>query len=185
MSEANLLHRVDARPVELTPDAAVLRIAWCCARSWNAPVMTAEGYKPLSAGRQPPGDLAICQPAVYSGNTVRPDEMTKTIGYRDGPTELEEVLYATRLAFEAAAFGVAYPRPGRRDRRPGQANRRRCRTRAAGSGGTEQRQLAGLHGAHLHRLSARIAAEQPQRQYRPQAAGATLSGNVLVGRRLT
>jgi acyl-CoA synthetase (AMP-forming)/AMP-acid ligase II len=35
--------------------------------------------------------------------------MMKTSGYRVSPTEVEEVLYATQLVGEAAAFGVAHP----------------------------------------------------------------------------
>jgi acyl-CoA synthetase (AMP-forming)/AMP-acid ligase II len=42
----------------------------------------------------------------------RRDEMIKTSGYRVSPTEVEEVLYATQLVAEAAAFGVAHPRLG-------------------------------------------------------------------------
>jgi acyl-coenzyme A synthetase/AMP-(fatty) acid ligase len=56
--------------------------------------------------------------AVFSGDTVRRDaegflyfigrrdEMMKTSGYRVSPTEVEEVLYATRMLGECAAFGV-------------------------------------------------------------------------------
>ena len=36
----------------------------------------------------------------------RNDEMIKTSGYRVSPTEVEEVLYATRLVGECVAFGV-------------------------------------------------------------------------------
>ena len=58
--------------------------------------------------------------AVFSGDTVRRDEegylyfigrrdeMIKTSGYRVSPTEVEEILYATRLVGECAAFGVAH-----------------------------------------------------------------------------
>jgi acyl-CoA synthetase (AMP-forming)/AMP-acid ligase II len=35
--------------------------------------------------------------------------MIKTSGYRVSPTEVEEVLYATGLVGEAAAFGVPHP----------------------------------------------------------------------------
>ena len=59
--------------------------------------------------------------AVWSGDTVRTDEegflyfigrrdeMIKTSGYRVSPTEVEEVVYATGLVGEVAAFGVAHP----------------------------------------------------------------------------
>ena len=42
----------------------------------------------------------------------RRDEMIKTSGYRVSPTEVEEVLYATRLVGECAAFGVPHPALG-------------------------------------------------------------------------
>ena len=59
--------------------------------------------------------------AVWSGDTVRMDEegflyfigrrdeMIKTSGYRVSPTEIEEVMYATGLVAEAAAFGTSHP----------------------------------------------------------------------------
>jgi acyl-coenzyme A synthetase/AMP-(fatty) acid ligase len=62
--------------------------------------------------------LQLPEYAVYSGDTVRKDaegflyfigrrdEMMKTSGYRVSPTEVEEVLYATQLVGECAAFGV-------------------------------------------------------------------------------
>ena len=82
---------------------------------WNDMEKTAERYKPLP-GREP--GLVLPEVAVFSGDTVRKDdegflyfigrrdEMIKTSGYRVSPTEIEEVLYATRLVSEAAAFGV-------------------------------------------------------------------------------
>ncbi len=36
----------------------------------------------------------------------RRDEMMKTSGYRVSPTEVEEILYATKLIGECVAFGV-------------------------------------------------------------------------------
>ena len=86
---------------------------------WNDHEKTAERYKPLPAstpGREP--GLVIPELAVFSGDTVRRDEegflyfigrrdeMMKTSGYRVSPTEVEEVLYATRLIGECVAFGV-------------------------------------------------------------------------------
>src|SRR5689334_9490575 len=59
--------------------------------------------------------------AVWSGDTVRMDEegflyfisrrdeMIKTSGYRVSPTEVEEVVYATKLVDEAAALGIPHP----------------------------------------------------------------------------
>jgi acyl-CoA synthetase (AMP-forming)/AMP-acid ligase II len=88
---------------------------------WNDPEKTAERYKPLPA-REP--GLTLPEIAVYSGDTVRRDddgflyfigridEMIKTSGYRISPTEIEEVVYGTRLVGEAAAFGVPHPSLG-------------------------------------------------------------------------
>ncbi len=86
---------------------------------WNDAEKTAERYKPLPAGvggRE--AGLQLPEYAVYSGDTVRRDaegflyfigrrdEMMKTSGYRVSPTEVEEILYATRLVGECVAFGV-------------------------------------------------------------------------------
>ncbi len=88
---------------------------------WNDPVKTAERYKLLSHGA--PGreaGLQLPEYAVFSGDTVRMDdegflyfigrrdEMMKTSGYRVSPTEVEEILYATRLVGECVAFGVEH-----------------------------------------------------------------------------
>ena len=86
---------------------------------WGDAEKTAERYKPLPAGvggRE--ASLQLPEIAVFSGDTVRRDaegflyfigrrdEMMKTSGYRVSPTEVEEVLYATRLVGECVAFGV-------------------------------------------------------------------------------
>lgn len=90
---------------------------------WNDPAKTAERYKPLPAGLRPYG-LVLPELAVFSGDTVRRDEdgflyfvgrrdeMMKTSGYRVSPTEVEEVVYGTKLVGECAAFGVPHPRLG-------------------------------------------------------------------------
>ncbi|MDT7837642.1 acyl-CoA ligase (AMP-forming), exosortase A system-associated [Aquabacterium sp. OR-4] len=92
---------------------------------WNDPEKTAERYKPLpnGAGGREPG-LQLPEYAVFSGDTVRRDaegflyfigrrdEMMKTSGYRVSPTEVEEVLYATQMVGECAAFGVDHPMLG-------------------------------------------------------------------------
>ncbi len=82
---------------------------------WNDAEKTAERYK-LLPGRET--GLQLPEYAVFSGDTVkrdadgflyfvgRRDEMIKTSGYRVSPTEVEEVLYATRLVGECVAFGV-------------------------------------------------------------------------------
>ena len=88
---------------------------------WNDAEKTAERFKPLPAhtpGRE--AGLMLPEIAVFSGDTVRQDEdgflyfigrrdeMMKTSGYRVSPTEVEEVLYATRLVGECVAFGVEH-----------------------------------------------------------------------------
>jgi acyl-CoA ligase (AMP-forming) (exosortase A-associated) len=92
---------------------------------WNDPEKTAERYRllPNGIGGRLQG-LQLPEYAVYSGDTVRRDaegylyfigrrdEMMKTSGYRVSPTEVEEVLYASRLVGECAAFGVDHPMLG-------------------------------------------------------------------------
>ena len=92
---------------------------------WNDPAKTAERYKilPSDASAQASG-LPLPEYAVFSGDTVRKDEegflyfigrrdeMMKTSGYRVSPTEVEEVLYATKLVGECVAFGVEHPTLG-------------------------------------------------------------------------
>ena len=92
---------------------------------WNDAEKTAERYKllPVGVGGREAG-LQLPEYAVFSGDTVRKDaegflyfigrrdEMMKTSGYRVSPTEVEEVLYATRLLGECAAFGVDHPTLG-------------------------------------------------------------------------
>jgi acyl-CoA ligase (AMP-forming) (exosortase A-associated) len=82
---------------------------------WNDAEKTAERYK-LLPGRE--AGLMLPEYAVFSGDTVRKDaegflyfigrrdEMMKTSGYRVSPTEVEEILYATKLVGECVAFGV-------------------------------------------------------------------------------
>lgn len=86
---------------------------------WNDPEKTAERYKRLpthTPGRE--AGLVLPEIAVFSGDTVRMDEegylyfigrrdeMMKTSGYRVSPTEVEEILYATRMVGECVAFGI-------------------------------------------------------------------------------
>lgn len=92
---------------------------------WNDIEKTAERYKPLPAhapGRE--AGLVLPEIAVFSGDTVRMDEegflyfigrrdeMMKTSGYRVSPTEVEEILYATKMVGECVAFGVDNDRLG-------------------------------------------------------------------------
>ena len=92
---------------------------------WNDAEKTAERYRvlPTGVGGREAG-LQLPEVAVFSGDTVRRDaegflyfigrrdEMMKTSGYRVSPTEVEEVLYASRLVGECAAFGVDHPTLG-------------------------------------------------------------------------
>jgi acyl-CoA ligase (AMP-forming) (exosortase A-associated) len=100
-------------PGELVHRGALVSLGY-----WNDPEKTAERFKP--APGQPAG-LVMPEIAVWSGDTVRRDEegflyfvsrrdeMIKTSGYRVSPTEVEEVIYATKLAGEAAALGIPHP----------------------------------------------------------------------------
>ena len=92
---------------------------------WNDAEKTAERYKllPVGIGGRQAGQM-LPEYAVFSGDTVRKDaegflyfvgrrdEMMKTSGYRVSPTEVEEVLYGTRLVGECVAFGVDHPTLG-------------------------------------------------------------------------
>jgi acyl-CoA ligase (AMP-forming) (exosortase A-associated) len=92
---------------------------------WNDAEKTAERYKllPAGIGGRQAGQM-LPEYAVFSGDTVRKDadgflyfvgrrdEMMKTSGYRVSPTEVEEVLYATKLVGECVAFGVDHPQLG-------------------------------------------------------------------------
>ncbi|MHB8724576.1 MAG: acyl-CoA ligase (AMP-forming), exosortase A system-associated [Casimicrobiaceae bacterium] len=103
-------------PGELVHRGALVAMGY-----WNDPEKTAERFRPLP-GRE--GGVVLPEVAVFSGDTVRMDvegflyfvgrrdEMVKTSGYRVSPTEIEEVLYATNLVAEAAAFGVPHPTLG-------------------------------------------------------------------------
>jgi acyl-CoA ligase (AMP-forming) (exosortase A-associated) len=89
---------------------------------WNDAEKTAERYKllPAGIGGRQEGQM-LPEYAVFSGDTVRRDaegflyfvgrrdEMLKTSGYRVSPTEVEEVLYATKRVGECVAFGVDHP----------------------------------------------------------------------------
>ncbi len=106
----------DDEPGELVHRGALVGMGY-----WGDAEKTAERYKPMP-GRE--GGLQLPEYAVFSGDTVRRDsegflyfvgrrdEMIKTSGYRVSPTEVEEVLYATRLIGECAAFGVDHPTLG-------------------------------------------------------------------------
>jgi len=88
---------------------------------WNDPARTAERFRP-APGQDPA--LPGAELAVWSGDTVRQDEegyfyfigrsddMIKVSGYRISPAEIEEVVHATGLVGEVAAFGVPHPALG-------------------------------------------------------------------------
>jgi acyl-CoA ligase (AMP-forming) (exosortase A-associated) len=107
-------------PGELVHRGALVGLGY-----WNDPEKTAERYKPLpphSPGREV--GLVLPELAVFSGDTVRMDEegflyfvgrrdeMMKTSGYRVSPTEVEEVVYETKMVGECVAFGVEHPTLG-------------------------------------------------------------------------
>ncbi len=97
-------------PGELVHRGALVAMGY-----WNDAEKTAERYRLLP---NRPSGLVLPEYAVYSGDTVRRDaegylyfigrrdEMIKSSGYRISPMEVEEVLYATALVGECAAFGV-------------------------------------------------------------------------------
>ena len=103
------------------PGELVQRGALVAQGYWNDPDKTAQHFRPLpplAPGRQ--AGLVLPEIAVFSGDTVRSDEdgylyfigrrdeMIKTSGYRVSPTEIEEILYGTRLVGECIAFGVPH-----------------------------------------------------------------------------
>ena len=99
-------------PGELVQRGALVALGY-----WNDVEKTAERFKALP-GRE--SGLVLPEIAVFSGDTVRKDEegylyfigrrdeMIKSSGYRISPNEVEEVLYATQLIGECAAFGVPH-----------------------------------------------------------------------------
>jgi acyl-CoA synthetase (AMP-forming)/AMP-acid ligase II len=147
---------------------------------WNDAEKTAERYKPLPAGAGREAGLMLPEYAVFSGDTVRMDaegflyfigrrdEMMKTSGYRVSPTEVEEVLYATKLVGECVAFGVDHATLGQA-----------IQVIATPPDGSAALDVAALLAECKQRMPAymvphgievrnRPAAAQPQRQDRPQ-----------------
>ena len=103
-------------PGELVHRGALVSMGY-----WNDAEKTAERFKALPqtlSGR--PDGLQLPEIAVFSGDTVRRDadgylyfvgrhdEMIKTSGYRVSPTEVEDIVYATRWVGECVAFGVPH-----------------------------------------------------------------------------
>ena len=103
-------------PGELVHRGALVALGY-----WNAPDKTSERFRPVpNQIKALPND----ELAVWSGDTVRmdddgflyfigrKDDMIKTSGYRVSPAEVEEAGYASGLAREVAALGVADERLG-------------------------------------------------------------------------
>ncbi len=121
-----LVLREDGSPcVANEPGELVHRGALVGLGYWNDREKTSERYKALPAGvAGRDAGLVLPEIAVFSGDTVRMDEegflyfigrrdeMIKTSGYRVSPTEVEEIVYATRLVGECVAFGVDHPTLG-------------------------------------------------------------------------
>lgn len=103
-------------PGELVQRGALVALGY-----WNDAKKTAERFKtlPVGVGGREAG-IALDEIAVFSGDVGwmdeegylyfvgRRDEMIKTSGYRVSPTEVEEVLYATGMVGECAAFGIEH-----------------------------------------------------------------------------
>jgi acyl-CoA ligase (AMP-forming) (exosortase A-associated) len=117
-----LVLRPDGTPCDAgEPGELVQRGALVAQGYWNDAQKTAERFRPLP-GRE--SALMLPEIAVFSGDTVRcdeegflyfvgrTDEMIKSSGYRISPTEVEEVIYATKLVGECAAFGLPHPTLG-------------------------------------------------------------------------
>jgi len=117
-----LVLRPDGSPCAVDePGELVQRGALVAQGYWNDPEKTAERFRALP-GRDP--GLVLPEIAVFSGDTVRrdaegylyfigrQDEMIKSSGYRISPTEVEEVLHASGIIGECAAFGVPHPSLG-------------------------------------------------------------------------
>ena len=88
---------------------------------WNDAIKTSEHFKPVPVTEN---GLTLTEIAVWSGDKVkmdedgflyfiaRQDDMIKTSGYRVSPSEIEEIIYASGLVFEAAAMGIPHPTLG-------------------------------------------------------------------------
>jgi len=98
-------------PGELVQRGALVALGY-----WNDLERTAQRFRPLPIA----SGALLPEMAVFSGDTVRTDEdgflyfigrddeMIKSSGYRISPTEVEEVIYATQLVAECAAFGAPH-----------------------------------------------------------------------------
>lgn len=103
-------------PGELVHRGALVAMGY-----WNDPEKTAERFRPCPVQLS---EIPLTEIAVWSGDQVkkdeegylyfisRKDEMIKTSGYRVSPTEVEEVIYGSKLVSEAAALGIPHPALG-------------------------------------------------------------------------
>ncbi len=103
-------------PGELVHRGALVALGY-----WNDAEKTAERFKPCPSQL---AEIPLTEIAVWSGDQVkrdeegylyfisRKDEMIKTSGYRVSPTEIEEVIYNSRLVKEVAAIGLPHPTLG-------------------------------------------------------------------------
>ena len=109
-------HCAPGEPGELVHRGPLVSLGY-----WNDVDKTAACFRPLTPRQS---GLVLPELAVWSGDTVRMDDegylyfigrrddMIKTSGYRVSPTEVEEVIYATEMVAETAAFGVPHPTLG-------------------------------------------------------------------------
>lgn len=100
------------------PGELVHRGALVAKGYWNDIEKTKQRFKPVP---QKVSGLVNDELAVWSGDTVRMDEegflyfigrqddMIKTSGYRVSPTEIEEVIYSSKLVKEVVALGINHP----------------------------------------------------------------------------
>ncbi|MCW8950181.1 MAG: acyl-CoA ligase (AMP-forming), exosortase A system-associated [Sedimenticola sp.] len=103
-------------PGELVHRGALVAMGY-----WNDPEKTAERFKPCPSQLS---EIPLTEIAVWSGDQVkndeegylyfisRKDEMIKTSGYRVSPTEIEEVIYSSKMVNEVAALGLTHPTLG-------------------------------------------------------------------------
>jgi acyl-CoA ligase (AMP-forming) (exosortase A-associated) len=87
---------------------------------WDDPIKTAKTFRPYTH----PNGKNYPQISVYSGDTVyrakdgylyfigRKDDMIKTSGYRVSPSEVEDILYKSKLVQDVIAIGIQHPALG-------------------------------------------------------------------------
>jgi acyl-coenzyme A synthetase/AMP-(fatty) acid ligase len=149
---------------------------------WNDAKKTAECYELLQLGQGGRvAGLQLHEFAVFSGDTVRcdaecflcfvgpRDAVIKTSGYRVRPTEVEEVLYATRRVGECVAFFVDHSALGHA-----------IQMIATAPGGTAALDVAGL----LAECEARMPAYMVPQGVEPMAEPLPRNPNGKIDRKL-